>query len=185
MAARIVQPLVRLGSSKSHARLLTTAVRLPWISVGVFHHRHCITVRIAGRHSPDERGLLTWDYTLSSRPEVHSVEVFYEASAQCCLWNHFTSDDHWVISTPCPEKSVYSIVGITSSVRPLLVDFQNSFTTAIFWKFTVKLSLNIPPCLKHVATLPCEKLMSENYVITEIHQTITSFRLANNPNEHV
>ena len=45
----------------------------------------------------------------------------------------------------------------------ILADFRNFFTITIYWKFAIKQSLNIPQPLKRIATLPCEKLMSENY----------------------
>jgi len=38
----------------------------------------------------------------------------------------------------------------------MLTDFQNSFTVRLSSKRTMKESLNIPPHLKRVATLPCE-----------------------------
>jgi len=44
----------------------------------------------------------------------------------------------------------------------MLTDFQNSFSERYISKFTLKSSLIIPRHLKHVATLPCETLMSEN-----------------------
>ena len=44
----------------------------------------------------------------------------------------------------------------------MLTDFQNSFTGRITGKFATKLSLTIPPHLKHAATLPCETSISEN-----------------------
>ena len=41
-------------------------------------------------------------------------------------------------------------------------DFQNSFTATLSRKFAIKPSLQIPPHLNGVATLPCEILMSDN-----------------------
>jgi len=41
-------------------------------------------------------------------------------------------------------------------LRQILTDFQNSFTVRLCGKFVTKPYLNIPPRLKHVATLPCE-----------------------------
>ena len=41
----------------------------------------------------------------------------------------------------------------------MLTDFQNSFTDRLSIKFATNLYLNIPPHLKHVATLPCEMSM--------------------------
>ena len=48
------------------------------------------------------------------------------------------------------------------SLHQILADFQNSFTVTFSRKFAIKRSLNIPPHLKRVATLPCEIFMSEN-----------------------
>ena len=47
----------------------------------------------------------------------------------------------------------------------------------ISWKFAIKRSLNIPPHLTRVATLPCEKLMSENYLISEIRHIISLYKI--------
>jgi len=44
----------------------------------------------------------------------------------------------------------------------MLTDFQNCFTVRFCSKFVIKLYLNIPPRLKHVATLPCEIYISKN-----------------------
>jgi len=41
----------------------------------------------------------------------------------------------------------------------------------------MKRSLNIPPHLTRVTTLPCEKLMSENYLIREIRQIISLYKI--------
>jgi len=38
----------------------------------------------------------------------------------------------------------------------MLTDFQNSFTVRLSSKRVMEESLNIPPHLKRVATLPCE-----------------------------
>jgi len=59
-------------------------------------------------------------------------------------------------------------------VRQILADFKNSFTVIISGKFAMQHSLNIPPHLKRVATLPCEMFMSENsLLISEIHLVIS------------
>ena len=44
----------------------------------------------------------------------------------------------------------------------MLIDFRNSFTDRLASKFAIKSTLNIPPHLTNVTTLPCETLMSEN-----------------------
>jgi len=44
----------------------------------------------------------------------------------------------------------------------MLTDFQNSFTIRLSSKRVMTESLNIPPHLIHVATLPCEMWMSGN-----------------------
>jgi len=38
----------------------------------------------------------------------------------------------------------------------MLTDFHNSFTGSLTGKFATNSYLNIPPHLRHVATLPCE-----------------------------
>jgi len=49
----------------------------------------------------------------------------------------------------------------------MLIDFQNSFTVKLSSKNVMKESLNIPPHLKRVATLPCEMEMSGIYQQSE------------------
>jgi len=44
----------------------------------------------------------------------------------------------------------------------MLADFHNTFASRLAGKFAIKLSLNIPLCLKCVATLPCEICMFKN-----------------------
>jgi len=39
----------------------------------------------------------------------------------------------------------------------MLTDSQSSFTGRLTSKFSIKSLLNVPPHLKHVATLPCER----------------------------
>jgi len=82
-----VIPCVRKTTPEMHARLCwATIIRLlSWIPVGIGHRRHYITGRICWRHSPDERGLTTRVYTLSSRPEDRSPGRIRIASSQCCL----------------------------------------------------------------------------------------------------
>jgi len=56
----------------------------------------------------------------------------------------------------------------------MLADFENSFTVIISRKFAMQHSLNTPPHLKRVATLPCEMFMSENsLLISEIYLIIS------------
>ena len=50
----------------------------------------------------------------------------------------------------------------------MLTDFQNSFTDRLTSKIATNSYLNIPPHLKHVATLPCEIWMSEKLQQSEI-----------------
>ena len=50
----------------------------------------------------------------------------------------------------------------------MLTDFQNSFADRLAGKFATKSYLNILLHLKHVATLPCELPMSENWRQSEI-----------------
>ena len=74
--------------------------------------------------------------------------------------HHLFTSETEVVTTPCLEiKRTNSILSKTSSNTDR---FQNFSTFTISWKFTIKLSLNIPLHLKLVTTLPCEMLMSEN-----------------------
>jgi len=45
--------------------------------------------------------------------------------------------------------------------------FKTVFTGRFFGKFAVKWALKIPPHLAHVATLPCETLLSAKQVIND------------------
>ena len=47
-------------------------------------------------------------------------------------------------------------------LRQMLTDFQNYCTGGFASKFAITFSLNIPPHVKGVATLPRETLRSEN-----------------------
>jgi len=70
-----------------------------------------------------------------------------------------------------------SPLNISKYLHQILTDFRNSFTVTISRKFAIKRSLNIPPHLTRVATLPCEKLMSENYLIREIRHIISLYKI--------
>jgi len=59
------------------------------------------------------------------------------------------------------NKAPYSCL----ELRQILTNFKNSFTSRIASKFAVKPSLNIPPHLKHVATLPCEEIIIRKLAI--------------------
>jgi len=63
------------------------------------------------------------------------------------------------------KKSRHTLA-LYSTRRPNITSSKtgagNSFTIAFFSKFAIKRSLNIPPHLKRVATLPCKILKSEN-----------------------
>ena len=60
-----------------------------------------------------------------------------------------------------PKKVSYILCCIFQRIRNI---FKNSFTVILSRKFAIKRSLQIPPHLNGVATLPCEILMSENSV---------------------
>jgi len=53
-------------------------------------------------------------------------------------------------------------------LHKILTDFQTFFTDRLSRKFATNLCLNIPTCLKDVATLPCEIWMSEKWRQSEI-----------------
>jgi len=54
----------------------------------------------------------------------------------------------------------------------MFTDFQNSVSDRLSDKFATNSYLNIPPHLKHVATLPCEIWMSENWRQSETYIVI-------------
>jgi len=50
----------------------------------------------------------------------------------------------------------------------MLTDLRNSFADRLRGKFATNSYLNIPPHLKHVATLPCEISVAENRNAQEV-----------------
>jgi len=50
----------------------------------------------------------------------------------------------------------------------MLTDFQNSFANTFIGEFVTKSYSNVPPLLKYVSTLPCEKWMLENWRQSDI-----------------
>ena len=59
----------------------------------------------------------------------------------------------------------------------MLTDFQNSFTGRLTGKFATNSYLNIPPRLKHVATLPCEISMFKKWQAQEVIEANSHERL--------
>jgi len=59
----------------------------------------------------------------------------------------------------------------------MLTDFQNSFTGRLTGKFATKSYLNIPPRLKHVATLTCEISMFKKSQAQEVIEANCHARL--------
>jgi len=66
-----------------------------------------------------------------------------------------------VYYTVSQKKQDTKLLAITS----LLSDFQNFFTSRLGSKFAINSCLNIPPRVKHVATLPDEIQMQKNGII--------------------
>ena len=64
----------------------------------------------------------------------------------------------------------------------MLTDFQNSFTVRLSSKFLLKSYLSIPPCVKHVATLPCEMSMFKNRNTQEVIEANCHIRLSHSTN---
>jgi len=67
------------------------------------------------------------------------------------VYTTFTYSTDWseklFRTTPCPEKES----GVfQAELHQILTNFWNSFTVTISRKFPIKLSLNIPPHLKHI-----------------------------------
>jgi len=95
------------------------------------------------------------------RGQFPGVSVIVTQQVMCVhLYNEY-------LTTCLPGRLLHRVRGKKSlqyfrHIRQITADFQNSFTFGISLKFAVKLSLNIPPHLKRVTTLPCEILMSDN-----------------------
>ena len=66
--------------------------------------------------------------------------------------------------TASQKKQDTKFLPITS---PNINRFSNFFTDGLRSKFATNSCLNIPPCLKRVATLPCEIWMSEKWCQVE------------------
>lgn len=83
--AQQIIPRVRMTTPEMHARLLylTLVIRLSCSPVGERHRRYSIAVSICGCHSPDERGLGTWIYTLPGCPIICSKIRMRITSSQC------------------------------------------------------------------------------------------------------
>jgi len=60
----------------------------------------------------------------------------------------------------------------------MLTDFQHSFTGRFNSKYATKLSLTIPPHLKCVATLHCEKPLFKNYHAQDLSEASCDERLS-------
>ena len=86
--ARVIIPRARLGSHEQRARLCSQMiVRLSWRPAGVGHLGQRVAVRICRRYSPDELGLTTWVYALSSRPVQRSImQVQRVAASTHCMF---------------------------------------------------------------------------------------------------
>ena len=88
------------------------------------------------------------------------VEVKVHSVRMCAL-----STTHFQCS-----RSVNSVTsdnirgGVCIYSKYSLTDFQNYFTVTLIRKVEIKWSLQIPPHLNGVATLPYEVLMSDNIV---------------------
>jgi len=59
----------------------------------------------------------------------------------------------------------------------MLTDFQNSFTIRISSKRVMKKSLNIPPHLKRIATLPCEMCQESTDNLKQMSRLTINFNL--------
>jgi len=120
----------------------------------------------------------TWGAITSARPftfTFYLLQIPYFCPTRCHSFNticHDTTMTVTITSYRIFQKACPNILHITSSNRP--TDLFSFFHYRILQKI-FKRSLNIPPQLKRVATLPCEMLMSENrpiYITSEIHQSL-------------
>ena len=104
--------------------------------------------------------LLAW-LDLHSRPGdmTHDTLIIPGTSVRLKTARLQSKHHRTVVYTSCPEKK---------SLRYFRHNFIRcrsifkSLSLSESWKFATKQSLNIPPRLKRVTTLPCEILMSEN-----------------------
>jgi len=72
-----------------------------------------------------------------------------------CPFTYFISTP-WSIKNKTPNNCPY--------LRQILTDFQKYFTDTLSRKFAIKISLQIPPHLNGVATLPYEILVYKNRI---------------------
>jgi len=87
-------------------------------------------------------------------------------SSQTSVQQHLLPcKNHLFIHCESKKKQDTKFLPITS---PNINRFSNFFTDGLRSKFATNSCLNIPPCLKRVATLPCEIWMSEKWCQVEI-----------------
>jgi len=107
-------------------------------------------------------GLKLENIHLSNRPslllDIQLVQVYivliqsFKQSRLCASHEIDKLQFLVLINTVSQKKQDTKLLAITS----LLSDFQNFFTSRLGNKFATNSFLNIPPCFKRVATLPCE-----------------------------
>jgi len=146
-------------------------------------HSHCVSLdtrpRFVQTFLLDFRQSLWQSLCNKCRVDIYRIQVFnlnVAASPACpwiCSWFctvllttvvHSHKPSYRVGQKSKPIGSLH----ITSSI---LADFQNSFTVTFSRNFAIKKSLNIPPHLKRVATLPCEIFVSQNSVFCALRQS--------------
>jgi len=73
---------------------------------------------------------------------------------ECCLCIVRCIFCHILLVTTLSQKN--KTPNSCPQLHQILTDFKTVFTGRLSSKFATKVCLNIPPRLKHVATLPCE-----------------------------
>jgi len=123
-------------------------------------HRCCRNV-----HRNNSGARFVWAYVrLGSWQWVASYLLRLRYNTRHAYINNDTLYTGWP-----PKSKLYTLLDISTNYEHF---FKNSFTVTLSRKFAIKRSLQIPPHLNGVATLPCEILMSENIVYPVYTSTV-------------
>ena len=141
-----------------HITTLTTACRLSKFRMRLYSSvmvtyclHHCVIVRWrCWRHIAVRWRHVTWHS--SSTGWCPGWTFYVLLSAGACANKMCTLVRHILIHRESKNKTLNSC----PQLLQMLTDFQDFFTDRLSGKFATNLSLNIPPRLKYVATLPYE-----------------------------
>ena len=97
------------------------------------------------------------------------LESWVDELLQSVVLSRLNYYDHLQGGPKKPHTILLSIYLLSISLLKLLIDFHNSFTDVLSWKFAIKLLIKISSHLRCAATLPCKMLMFANRCIPSSH----------------